>query len=385
MYKRIPLSEPIMAGNEWKYVKECLDTGWVSSAGKFVDIFAEKFAEYLELSYAVPIVNGTAALHVSLVALGLKPNEEVLVPTLTFAATANVVLYCNAYPVFMDVEEDTLGIDPEKVEEFLTQECDWKNGCLINKSTKRKVRGIIPVHLYGHPVDISTILELADKYGLFIVEDATESLGSKYKGQFVGTLGEIGAFSFNGNKLITTGGGGMVVTKNAELAEHIKYLTTQAKAPGPVYYHTEIGYNYRLTNIQAALGLAQLEKIDQFIAKRRLIGHYYQQAFKDYPGITFGGEPECSWSNYWLSWILVETYYGRSKDELLKELNGKRIEARAFFIPLHTLPPYKSYQAYQISKALELYDKGINLPGHIILEKDDLRVVVDTIKNFAQN
>jgi perosamine synthetase len=384
MNKRIPLSEPVMAGNEWKYVKECIDTAWVSSLGKFVDMFAEKFAEYLEMPYAVPTVNGTAALHISLVALELKPDEEVLVPTLTFAATANVVVYCNAHPVFIDVEEDTLGIDPQKVEEFLTQECDWKNGCLINKSTNRRVRGIIPVHLYGHPVDMSPILELAGKYGLFIVEDATEALGSKYKGQFVGTFGETGAFSFNGNKIITTGGGGMVATKDADLEERIKFLTTQARQ-GPEYYHTEIGYNYRLTNIQAALGLAQLEKIDEFIAKRRSIAHYYQKVLKDVPGITVGGEAEWAWNNYWLSWILVEADYGKSKDELLKELNDKRIEARAFFIPLHTLPPYRSYQAYQISKALELYGKGINLPSHTTLEKKDLNFVVDTIKNFAKN
>ena len=384
MYKRIPLSEPVMAGNEWKYVKECIDTGWVSSAGKFVDMFAKKFAEYLDIPYAVPTVNGTAALHISLVALGLKPDEEVLVPTLTFMATANVVAYCNACPVFMDIERNTLGLDLQKVEEFLTKECNLKNGCLINNSTNRRVRGIIPVHLYGHPVDMSPILELAGKYGLFVVEDATEAIGSKYKGQFAGTFGETGAFSFNGNKLITTGGGGMVVTKDAEIEEHIRFLTTQARK-GPGYYHTEIGYNYRLTNVQAALGLAQLEQIDQFITKRRAIAHYYQQALKDVPGITVGGEAEWAWNNYWLSWILVEADYGKSKDELLKELNDKGIEARAFFIPLHTLPPYRSYQAYRISNALNLYNKGINLPSHTTLEEEDLEIVVDTIKNFAQN
>ena len=384
MLKRIPLSEPVMAGNEWQYVKECIDTGWFSSAGKFVDTFAEKFAEYLQVPYAVPVVNGTAALHISLIALNLKPDEEVLVPALTFAATANVVVYCNAHPVFIDVEECTLGIDPQKVEEFITRECNWTNGCLINKSTNRRVRGIIPVHLYGHPMHMSPILELANKYNLFIVEDATEALGSKYKDQFAGTLGEIGAFSFNGNKLITTGGGGMVVTRDAELAEHIMFLTKQAKK-GPGYYHTEIGYNYRLTNVQAAIGLAQLEKVDTFIAKRRSIARYYQQSFKDMPSIVFGGETEWAWSNYWLSWILIEADYGKSKDELLKELNDKRIEARACFIPLSTLPPYQACQAYQISKALELYDKGINLPRHTALEKDDLRIVVDTIRNLAQN
>ncbi len=384
MSKRIPLSEPVMAGNEWEYVKECIDTGWVSSAGKFVDSFAEKFAEYLGTSHAVSIVNGTAALHISLVALGLRPDEEVLVPTLTFAATANVVIYCSASPVFMDVEKDTLGLDPQKVEAFLTQECKWKDGCLINRATSRRVRGIIPVHLYGHPVDMSPIMELAEKYGLFVVEDATEALGSKYRDRFAGTLGEVGVFSFNGNKLITTGGGGMVVTENSELAERIKYLTTQAKAPGSVYYHTEVGYNYRLTNIQAAIGLAQLEKVDEFVNRRRAIAHYYQRELKDVTGVTVGGEAEWAWSNHWLSWLLVGTDYGRTKDELLAKLNSSGIEARGFFIPLHTLPPYRSYQAYQISNAVELHDRGINVPSHTTLREDDLRIVVDAIKRLAQ-
>jgi perosamine synthetase len=385
MSRRIPLSEPVMAGNEWRYVKECIDTAWVSSAGKFIDAFAEKFAEYVDIPYAVPVVNGTAALHISLVALGLKSDEEVLVPTLTFAATANVVIYCNANPVFMDVEDGSLGIDPQKVEAFLTQECDWRDGCLINRATNRKVRGIIPVHLYGHPVDMSPILDLAEKYNLFVVEDATEALGSRYKGRSAGTLGTVGAFSFNGNKLITTGGGGMVVTENSELAEHIKYLTTQAKAPGPVYYHTEVGYNYRMTNIQAAMGLAQLEKVHEFVARRRAIAHYYQQELRDVAGITVVSEAEWAWNNHWLSWILVEADYGRPKDELLKKLGDKGIEARAFFMPLHTLPPYRSYQSYQISNAIKLYDKGINVPSHTALVEDDLKFVADAVKCLARD
>lgn len=382
MHKRIPLSEPIMAGNEWAYVKECIDSGWVSSAGRFVDTFAQRFADFLKIPNAVPVVNGTAALHISLIALGLKPDEEVLVPTLTFAATANAVVYCNAYPVFMDVEPTTLGLDPQKIEDFMEKECSWRGNCLVNKLTKRRVRGIIPVHLYGHPVDMSPILEIAKKYELFIVEDATESLGSKYKGRFTGTLGETGAFSFNGNKIITTGGGGMVVTEDTDLAEHIKYLTTQAKAPGPVYYHAEIGYNYRLTNVQAAIGLAQLEKIDEFIAKRRAIAHFYQRELKGISDIIVCGEAEWAESNYWLSWMLVGAECNGLKDELLSELNSKAIEARAFFIPLHTLPPYRSYQAYRISTASDLYDRGINLPSHTGLEEDDLEFVVETIRTF---
>ncbi len=383
MNRRISLSEPVMAGNEWKYVKECIDSAWVSSAGKYVDMFAKEFAEYLGVPCAVPVVNGTAALHISLVTLGLGPDEEVLIPTLTFAATANAVVYCNAHPVFMDVSEDTLGLDSQKVEDFLTKECSWKNGHLVNKSTDRRVRGIIPVHLYGHPVDMAPIVDLADKYDLFIVEDATEALGSRYRDRSAGTMGKTGAFSFNGNKLITTGGGGMVVTEDAELAERIKYLTTQAKAPGSVYYHTEIGYNYRLTNVQAAIGLAQLEKIDEFIARRRSIMQYYRTQLADVTGITVSGEAEWAWSNCWLSWILVEPEFGSSKDELLKALNDREILARAFFIPLHTLPPYHSYQAYRIANALTAYNRGMNLPSHTILKEEDLEIVVDTIKSLV--
>lgn len=384
IYKRIPLSEPVIIGNEWKYIKECLDSGWVSSAGRFVDEFAERFAEFLEIPYAIPVVNGTAALHISLVTLNLKPDEEVLVPTLTFASTANVVVYCNAHPVFTDVEQDTLGIDPQKVKDFLTKECNWKDGRIINKATNRKIAGIIPVHLYGHPVDMSPIMALADKYNLFVLEDATEALGSKYKDQLVGTIGKTGAFSFNGNKLITTGSGGMVVTKDPGLAEHIKFLTEQAKK-GNIYYHTEIGYNYRLTNIQAALGLAQLENIHQFITKRRSIANYYQQNLNDVRGITVCDEAGWAWNNHWLSWILIGPDYGRSKDELLAELNKRGVEARSFFIPLYTLPPYRKYQAYCISNALDLYNKGMNLPSHVNLMEEDLRFVVDIIKNFTKN
>ncbi len=382
--KRIALSEPVINGNEWKYVKECLDSGWVSSAGKFVDLFASEFQKYVGSKYAVPTNSGTSALHVSLIALNLNPDEEVLVPALTFIATANVVRYCGAFPVFMDVDEKTLCMDVEKVKSFLQKECVWSDGSLINKLTGRKVRGIIPVHLYGHPVDMDPLIEIAQKFNLFIIEDATEALGSKYKGKMIGTFGQTGCFSFNGNKIITTGGGGMVVTDDPDLAEHIRHLTTQAKKPGSIYYHTEIGYNYRLTNIQSALGLAQLERIQEFLDKRRAIALYYQQKLNDIPGIIVCNETKWASNCYWLSWILVEADYGKSKDELLQELINRKIEARSFFVPLHTLPPYQSCLSYQISKALDLYSKGINLPSHTTLENDDLDFVVSVIKDFIK-
>lgn len=383
MDKRVPLSEPVMAGNEWKYVKECIDTAWVSSAGRFVDEFSEKFAEYLEMPYAVPVVNGTAALHISLMALGLKPDEEVLVPTLTFIATANVVVYCHAHPVFMDVEEDTLGVDPQKVEDFLARECDWKRDCLVNKSTGRKVRGIIPVHLYGHPVDMSSILELADRYNLFVLEDATEALGSEYKGGKAGTFGHAAAFSFNGNKLITSGGGGMVTTNDSELADRIRSLSTQARSPGMEYYHTEVGYNYRLANLQAALGLAQLERVDEFIKMKRHIAAFYQRELGNGIGLRICREKDWAFSNYWLSWALIQDEFGMRRREILDRLNAQGIQARPFFIPLHLLPPYKDYQAYRIELAEGLYERGMNIPSHVGLTDDDLHLVVAVIKELS--
>lgn len=384
MYRRLPLSEPFIAGNEWEYVKECLDSGWVSSAGKFVDSFAEKFAQYIRIPHAIPVVNGTSALHISLVALGLRADEEVLVPTLTFAATANVVVYCKASPVFMDVEQDTLCMDPQKVRDFLEQECIWRMGSLVSKSTRRKVRGIIPVHLYGHPVNMSPILELARKYELFVVEDATEGLGSKYKGRNAGTLGHTAAFSFNGNKLITTGGGGMVVTADSALAERIRSLTTQAKSPGMEYYHTDIGYNYRLTNIQAALGLAQLERIEDFIASKRRIAAFYKCELGSGMGLKVCEEKEWAFSTYWLCWILLQEEFGRKRQEVLEQLNSEGIQARPFFIPLHLLPPYKDYQAYRMDMAERLHDNGINIPSHVALTNEDLYLVVSAIRDMAK-
>ncbi|HGE72058.1 TPA: LegC family aminotransferase [Candidatus Poribacteria bacterium] len=375
--KRLTLSEPFINGNEWKYVKECLDTGWVSSAGKFVDLFAEKFSQYVNAKHAIPTSCGTSALHVSLVALGLQPNEEVLVPSLTFIATANVVRYCNAYPVFTDVDDRTLCMDVGKVKDFLEKECIWSNGLLINKSTRRTVRGMIPVHIYGHPVDMDPLLELAQKYNMFILEDATEALGSKYKGKMTGTFGNLSAFSFNGNKIITTGGGGMVVTDNSALAERIKSLTTQSRADSIEYYHNEVGYNYRLTNIQSALGLAQLERIDEFIQLKRHIAEFYQRELGKVVRVC--GEEEWAFSTYWLCWIIIQ---GKSRKQIIESLNAKNIQARPLFFPLHLLPPYRDCQAYHTERSEYLYEHGINIPSHIGLADDDLEFIVRELEEL---
>ena len=379
MDKRIPLSEPIISGKEWKYIKECLDTGWVSTAGKFVDQFALAFKDYVGSAHAVPTQSGTAGLHVALLVLGLQPNEEVLVPTLTFVATANVVRYCSAYPVFIDIEPNYLTLDVGKVKSFLEQQCVAKDGALWNKTSGRRIRGLIPVHLYGHPTDMDPLLEIAQQYNLFIVEDATEAVGSKYKGKSVGTIGNIGVYSFNGNKMITTGGGGMVVTQNKLLAEEIQHLTTQVKSPGLEYHHTEIGYNYRLTNIQAALGLAQLEQLPNFLEKRRAISKFYRNQLSTVDGIRVQQDADWAFNDCWLSWILVEKKYPKTRAELLALLNEKNIQARPFFIPLHILPPYKGCQTYHIENAIEAYNMGLNLPSHAALTHTDLQIITNTI------
>jgi len=326
--------------------------------------------------HAIPTSSGTSALHVSLIALGLQPDEEVIIPSLTFIATANVVRYCNAYPVFMDVDNKTLCIDVEKVKDFLEKECMQSDTSLVNKSTHRRVRGIIPVHIYGHPVDMDPLLELAQTYNLFILEDATEALGSKYKGKMAGTFGNLSAFSFNGNKIITTGGRGMVTTDDSALAERIKSLTTQSRTDSMEYYHNEVGYNYRLNNIQAALGLAQLEKIDDFIQSKRRIATFYQRELGDVVRVC--GEEEWAFSIYWLCWVIIQ---GESRKQILEKLNAQGIQTRPLFFPLHLLPPYRDCQTYRMERVEYLYEHGINIPSHVGLTDNDLEFIVSEMKS----
>ena len=282
----IPLSEPCIRGAEWAYVKECLDTNWVSSAGTFVDRFERELAAYVGTKYAVATSSGTAALHVALLAAGVQPDDEVLVSTLTFIAPANAVRYVGAWPLFIDAEPHYWQMDAEKALHFLENQCRWQDGGLRNRATGRRVNAILPVHILGHPCDMDPLLDAALKYDLVVIEDATESLGATYRGRTVGHLGDIACFSFNGNKLITTGGGGMVVTNNQVWADRAKYLTTQAKDDPVEYIHGEMGYNYRLTNIQAAMGCAQMEQLSDFIAAKVAIAATYTQTLGDVPGIT---------------------------------------------------------------------------------------------------
>src|SRR6476619_7426048 len=267
----IPLSVPELGGNEWLYVKECLDTNWVSSAGPFVDRFERMVAAVSGDRFAVATASGTAALHLALLVAGIESDDEVIVSSLTFVAPVNAIRYVGAWPVFIDAEPNHWQMDPQKVADFLTNQCIWANGQLRNKSTGRRVKAILPVHILGHPCDMDPIVQIARKFELVVIEDATEALGARYKSRPVGKPGDVACFSFNGNKIITTGGGGMIVTDNERWAEKAKYLSTQAKDDPIEYIHDEIGYNYRLTNIQAALGVAQIELLDKHIAAKRNI------------------------------------------------------------------------------------------------------------------
>ena len=281
----VPLSEPVLAGNEWKYVKECLDTGWVSSVGPVVDRFEREVAAYSGAAYGVAVVNGTAALHLALLAVGVRPGDEVLVSDLTFVAPVNAIRYCGAHPVFMDADPDSWQMDADKVERFLASECEHRNGDCVNRTSGRRVSAIVPVHILGMACEIDRIAAAGKAHGVRVVEDATEALGVRYDGRHVGTFGDVGAFSFNGNKIITTGGGGVVVTNDQACAERVRYLSTQAKDDPIEYVHRAVGYNYRLTNVLAAIGVAQMEQLDGFIRRKREIAMAYSAGVRKLTGV----------------------------------------------------------------------------------------------------
>lgn len=383
MIKPILLSAPEVSGNEWKYIKECLDTNWVSSAGKYVNKYEEEIKNYTGAKYAIACINGTAALHICLILSGVGPNDEVIVPTLTFIAPVNTVRYVGAEPVFMDCDPDYFNIDPVKLNKFITNECDFDGINLINKKTKRKIKAIIPVHIFGNPCEMDSILKIGRKYNLKIIEDATESLGSKYENKYTGTMGEFGCYSFNGNKIITSGGGGMIVTNDKEAGKKARYLTTQAKDNELHYIHNEVGYNYRMTNIIAAFGVAQLERLDEFISIKRKNANIYRELLKDIDGLQFAAnEPLNCFSNHWFYTIFVdEEKYGMGRNELLKKLNDRKIQARPIWKLNHLQKPYLKNQAYKIETASQIYNKAINIPCSVNLKREEIEQVVWVLKN----
>ncbi|MGW8256673.1 MAG: LegC family aminotransferase [Thermoguttaceae bacterium] len=377
----IPLIVPEVRGNEWKYVKECLDTNWVSSVGAFVNRFEQMMASYVGCARAVATVNGTAALQVSLRIAGVRPDDEVLVSDLTFIAPVNTIRYLGAWPVFIDAEADYWQMDPEKVRDFLEKQCSWKNGCLRNTATDRRVSALLPVHILGHPVDMDPILEVARKYDLKVIEDATESLGAKYKGRMVGTLGDIACFSYNGNKIITTGGGGMIVTDNEAWAEKARYLTTQAKDDPLEYIHNEIGYNYRLTNVLAAMGVAQMEKLDEYVAAKRRIAQYYAEQLRGIAGLSLMSEASWAWSTYWMYTVLIDAgHYGIDSRELLRKFAAAKIQTRPLWQPIHASPAYKNIAQADCPVAERLCRDALSLPCSVGITEAELERVVCVVK-----
>ncbi len=360
----VALHEPSFDGNEWLYLKECLDSNYVSSVGKFVDQFELSLASYTGAKFAISVVNGTAALQVALKLAGVNSGEEVLLPALTFVATANAISYLGAIPHFVDSEESTLGIDVLKLREYLSANTEEQSGLCINKSTKRVIRALVPMHTFGHPSNIEQLLTIARDFNLVLVEDAAESLGSFYMGQHTGTFGSLGILSFNGNKTITTGGGGAILTNDESLAVRAKHLTTTAKiAHKWEFDHDEIGYNYRMPNINAALGCAQMEKLPEKIRLKRDLFKKYKQAFTSISGASIFKEPINCHSNYWLQTLLLEDSSLALKDSILDASNTAGIMTRPTWKLISNLAPYRNSPTMSLEGANSLYLRAINLPS----------------------
>lgn len=381
----IPLCVPEIRGNEWTYVRECLDTGWVSSAGSFVERFERELAAEAGTAHAVATVNGTAALHVALLMAGVEAGDEVVVSDLTFIAPANAVRYAGAWPVFIDAEPAYYQMDVERLQEFLRQRCVFSGGVLRNRETGRRVRALLPVHILGHPVDMDPVLALAREFGLPVIEDATESLGARYRDRPVGGLGRIGCFSFNGNKLLTTGGGGMLVTNDASLAEQARYLTTQAKDDAVEYVHGAVGFNYRLTNLQAAMGSAQLEQREAFLAAKRTIAARYELAFAGQPGIRPMAEAPWARSAWWMYTILVDdAVCGIDSRALMRALARCDIQTRPLWQPLHRSPAHAGSPPADCPVAERLNRMALSLPCSVGLDAAQQDRVIATISRILE-
>lgn len=380
--RRIPLSVPYLAGHEWDYVKECIDTAWVSSVGSYVQRFERDIASYTKASHAIATVNGTAALHVALQLIGLQPGEMVLVSNLTFVAPINAIRYLGGIPAFMDADPQTWQMDTAKLERFLRTQCEMRVEGTFYKPTGQRVRAILPVHILGFACDMDHILRLAKEFRLSVVEDAAEALGVTYKNQHLGTLGDVGILSFNGNKIMTSGGGGMILTADAKKASYAHYLTTQAKDDVLEYIHREIGYNYRLNNINAALGVAQLEQLPQFIAKKRALAETYRSAFQSENRLTLMPLLPNVQATYWLYTVLLpeETTIERRK-QFIQRLLEKGVESRPLWHPINTLVPYREHPAYEITHSLRLYDRAVSLPSSVGLTPDDQAYCIEQVLN----
>jgi aminotransferase in exopolysaccharide biosynthesis len=359
----IPLHAPQFRGNEKKYLNECIDSTFVSSVGKFVDEFEEKIAEYTGSKYAIATSNGTSALHVALLLANVEKNDEVITQPLTFVATCNAINYCGAKPVFVDVDQDTMGLSPFVLQNFLEANTTINNGQCINNSTGKVIKACVPMHTFGHPCRIDEIKDICDQYNIFLIEDAAESLGSLYKNKHTGTFGEIGVISFNGNKIITAGGGGCIITDNEELAKKAKYLTTTAKIPHKwEFAHDQIGYNYRMPNLNAALIVAQLEQLDTFLKNKRVVSEKYKEYFEDNE-IEFVSELKESKSNYWLNSLVFQDV--QQRNIFLSETNSNGVMTRPIWTLMNKLSMFKDSQKCDLTNAEWLESRVVNIPSSV--------------------
>jgi perosamine synthetase len=360
----VALHEPSFNGNEWQYLKECLDSTYVSSVGKFVDRFEADLAAFTGARYAVAVVNGTAALHIALKLAGVKPDDEVLIPALTFVATANAATYCGAVPHLVDSEESTLGVDAASLRDYLGSHTERWAGKCINRATGKVIRALVPMHTFGHPADMEGLLAVAHDFGLALVEDAAESLGSYYNGRHTGTFGMMGTLSFNGNKTITTGGGGAILTNDEAIARHAKHLTTTAKMPHAwEYRHDEIGYNYRLPNLNAALGCAQMEQLGGMLAAKRELFERYSTVLAGVAGVRLMAEPAQCRSNYWLQTLVLDSRRADQRDALLKAASDEGLMTRPVWVLMDELLPFANCPKMNLAGARSLAHRLINIPS----------------------
>lgn len=364
----IPIASPDLSGNESAYVNECMESTWISSMGHFITDFEVAFSKVAGSRHAIATNNGTTALHLALIALGIGPGDEVIVPALTYIATANAVTYCGATPVFADVEPDTMNLDPADIEHRITE----------------RTKAIIPVHLYGHPADMSSIMLIADRHGLTVVEDAAEAHGAELEGRRVGSLAHVGVFSFFGNKIITTGEGGAVTTDDDDLAERLRLLRGQGMDPNRRYWFEEVGFNYRMTNIAAAIGVAQLERFEQLLERRREIGSAYTRRLQAVKGLELPVQRPETRRVDWLYTILVSGFSTEQRNTLIEFLREDGIETRPVFYPLHLMPPYRTEPAATFPVSERLGAEGISLPTHTLLTDDDLATVCDAVARRVQ-
>lgn len=373
----IPLSVPVLGGEEWKYVKECIETGWVSSAGAYVTQFEDKVADFVGSKHGVAAVNGTSALHLALHMLGVDQDDHIIVPNITFIASANAAVYTNASPVFIDIDSNTWQMDLDLLESFFEKETEIRGDHCVYLKTGKIIKVIMPVHVLGNMCDMPRLMEIAKKHKLEVVEDASESLGSYWKGQHSGTFGIMGIFSFNGNKIITTGGGGVLVTNNEEHAIRAKHLSTQSKVDPETYFHDEMGFNYRLVNVLAAIGVAQMEQLEDFVSKKKEIDAYYRKHLEGVGDIKFQEVNDAVNPNCWLF-----TFSTENKDQVLAALKADRIIARPFWTPMNQLPMFTSnaYISEQDHSKL-VHEQCLSIPSSVNLTEDDLARVVNVIKS----